>query len=64
MLGLTAAASATDAAIYKKVLGSGNHKDDLNDLLKVIKSFENSGILLDGITETLKLEIKEQKGDF
>ena len=46
MLGLTAAASATDAAINKKILGSGNHttliisKDDLNDLLEVIKSLK------------------------
>ena len=60
MLGLTAAASATDAAIHKKVLGTGNHttlifsNDDLKYLLKVIKSLENSGILLDQITETVK----------
>ena len=45
MLGLTAAASATDAAINKKVLGSGNHttpiisNDDMQDLknLKIVK---------------------------
>ena len=60
----------TDPAIHKKVLGKGNHTtllishDDLNDLLKVIKSLENSGILLDGITETVKNEVKEQKGGF
>ena len=70
MLGLTTAASATDAAIHKKVLGTGNHttliisNDDLNDLLKVIKFLENSGILLDGINETVKDEVKEQKGGF
>ena len=40
MLGLTAAASATDAAINKKILGPGNHTtlifsdDDMQDLLK------------------------------
>ena len=44
MLGLTAAASATDAAINKKILGSGNHttliisNDDMQDLLKIVKS--------------------------
>ena len=60
MLGLTIAASATDAAIHKKVLGSGNHttliisNDDMQDLLKIVKSLEDSGILLDGITETVK----------
>ena len=45
MLGLTAAASATDAAINKKVLGSGNHttpiisNDDMQDFknLKIVK---------------------------
>ena len=30
----------------------------------MMKSLENSGILLDGITETVKNEVKEQKGDF
>ena len=70
MLGLTAPASATDAAIHKKVLGSGNHttliisNDDLNDLLEVIKSLEKKGILFNGITEIIKYEVKEQKGGF
>ena len=54
MLGLTAAASVTDAAINKKILGSGNHttliicNDDMQDLLKIVKSLEDSGLLLDG----------------
>ena len=67
MLGLTAAASGTDAAINKKTLGSGNHttliisNDDMHDLLKIVKSLEDSGILLNGITETVKNEVKEQK---
>ena len=70
MLGLTAAASATDAAINKKILGSGNHatliisNDDMQDLLKIVKSLKDSGILLNGITETVKNEVKEQKGGF
>ena len=68
MLGLTAAALATDAAINKKIFGSGNHttltisNDDMQDLLKIVKSLEDSGILLDRITETVKNEVKEQKG--
>ena len=43
MLGLTAAASATDAAIGKKIFGSGNHttliifNDDMQDLLKIFR---------------------------
>ena len=64
MLGLTY------AAINEKILGSGNHttliisNDHLNNLLEVIKSLEKIGILLDGITETVKNEIKEQKSGF
>ena len=67
---LTAAASATDAAINKKLLGSGDHttliisNDDMQDLLKIVKSLEDSGILLNGITETVKNEVKEQKSGF
>ena len=70
MLGLTTAASATDPAINKKILESGNHttliisNDDMHDLLKIVKSLEDSGLLLDGITETVKNEVKEQKGGF
>ena len=70
MLGLTAAASATDATINKNILGSGGHatliisNDDMQDLLKIVKLLEDSGILLDGITETVKNEVKEEKGGF
>ena len=70
MLGLTAPASATDAAINKKILGSGNHTtliistNDMQDLLKIVKSLEDSGILLNAITETVKNEVKEKKGGF
>ena len=48
MLGLTAAASGTDAAINKKTLGSGNHttliisNDDMHDLLKIVKIIRRS----------------------
>ena len=67
MLVLTAAASSTDS-INKKTLGSGNNialiisNDDKQDLLKIVKSLEDSDILLDGITETVENEVKEQKG--
>ena len=36
----------------------------MQDLLKMVKSLEDSGILLDGITEKVKNEVKEQKGGF
>ena len=64
MLGLTGAASATAAAINKKILGSGNHttiiisNDEMNDILKIVKSLEDSGGLLKGVSETIKNEAK------
>ena len=36
----------------------------MQDLLKIVKSLEDSGLLLIGITETLKNKVKEQKGGF
>ena len=36
----------------------------MQDLLKIVKSFEDSGILLEGITETVKNEVLEQKCGF
>ena len=71
-LGLTAAASAADAGIHKKILGSGHNNnitliisnDEINDIIKIVKSLEDSGWLLKGVTETLKNEVKEQKGGF
>ena len=61
-------ASAADAGIHKKILGSGHNtaliisNDELEDILKIVKSFEDSGLLLEGISETIKNEAKEQKG--
>ena len=36
----------------------------MQDLFKIVKSLEDSGILLNGITETVKNEVKEQKSGF
>ena len=68
-LGLTAAASAADAGIHKKILGSGNNtliisNKDIDDLMKIVKSLEDSGLLLKGVTESVQNEVKEQKGGF
>ena len=70
-LGLTAAAPAADAGIHKKILGSGNtttliiSNKDMEDLIKIVKSLEDSGLLLlKGVTETVQNEVKEQKGGF
>ena len=69
MLGLTAAASVTDTAINKKILRSETttliiSNDEMNDILKLVKSIEDSGVLLKGVSETIKGEAKEQKGEF
>ena len=70
-LGLTAAASAADAGIHKKILGSGHNNttliisnDEMDDILKIVKSLENSGLLLKGVSETIQHEAKEQRGGF
>ena len=36
----------------------------MKDLIKIVKSFEDSGLLLKGVTETAQNEVKEQKGVF
>ena len=65
-LGLTAAMSAIDESIQKKIHGSGVkliiEQEDMNDIMKIIKALENSGILLKGVSITIKNETKEQKG--
>ena len=33
----------------------------MEDIIKIIKSLEDSGLLLKGVTETVKNEVKEQK---
>ena len=68
-LGLTAAASATDAAIYKKMFGSGFttliiSNEKTNDIMKTVKPLEKSGILTKGVNQTIKNEVKEQKGGY
>ena len=73
-LGLTAAMSVIDGSMQKKIHGSGASKDagvklvieqeDMNDIIKIIKALENSGILLKGVSKAIKNETKEQKGGF
>ena len=70
-LGLTAAASAADAGIHKKILGSGHNNttliisnDEMEDIIKMVKSLEDSGLLLKGVSGTIQNEAKEQKGGF
>ena len=74
-LGLTAAMSAIDGSIKKKMLGSGTTKgagtttlitsnDEMNNIIKIVKSLENSGVLLKVVSETIQHEAKEKRGGF
>ena len=79
-LGSTGAASAADAEIHKKkILGSGHNRpsssashnttliisnNEMEDITKIVKSLEDSGLLLKGVTETVQNEVKEQTGGF
>ena len=70
-LGLTAAASAVDPGIHKKILVSGTtattliiSNNEIENIIKIVKSFEDSGLLLKRVTETVQNEVKEQKRGF
>ena len=71
-LGLTAAPSAADERIHKKILGSGNNNnailiisnDEMDDIINIVKSLEDSGLLLKVVSETIQTEVKEQRGGF
>ena len=70
--------AAADAAIRKKVFGSGRRSsylashvtiliisnEEMNDIIKIVKSLEESGLFIKGVSETVKNEAKEQKGGF
>ena len=62
---LSAAMSATDAAIQKKMYGSGTKtvkfsNKDLDDMNKIVKALEDSDVLMKGVTKTLKNDIKKE----
>ena len=67
-LGLTAAMSAIDGSIQKKIHGSGVkliiEQEDMNDIMKIIEALENSGILLKGVSKTMKMKLKNKEEDF
>ena len=68
-LGLPAAMSAIDVSIKKKMLGSGAttliiSNDEMDDILKIVKSLEDSNVLLKGVSETIQHEAKEQRAGF
>ena len=67
-LGLTAAESATDAAIHKKTFESGTTasiilNEEMNNIMKIVKSLEESG-LSKALAKQLKMKQKNKKEDF
>ena len=51
------------------MLGSGMtaliiSNDEMDDILNIVKSLENSGLLLKGVSETIQHQAKEQRGGF
>ena len=68
-LEITVALSAIDAGIQKKIYASGTttliiSNKEMNDIMKIVQAFEDSNILLKGVTKTIENESKEQKGGF
>ena len=74
---LVLTAAATNAAIQKKIFGSSMRPSDsakhttliilneeMDDIMKINKSLEQSGLLMKGVSETIQYEAKEQKGEF
>ena len=61
--------SVVDAAIQKNIYGSGStaliiSNEEMEGIMKLVKSLEESGLLIKGISEAIKNEVKEQKGGF
>ena len=68
-LGLIAAASAADAGIHKKILGPGSttliiSNEGMEDIMKIVKSLEDSDLLIEWVSKTIQFEAKEQKRRF
>ena len=66
---LSAGMSATNLAIQKKNYGSGTtvltiSNEEMENKTKIVKSLEESGLLIKEISETIKNEGKTQKGGF
>ena len=69
LLALTAASSAIDAVVQKKIYGSRTTilvitNKEMIDIMKIVQALENSSTLLKGGTKTIKNETKGQKGRF
>ena len=66
-LGLSVRIPAAYAAIWKNIYGSGTtaltiSNEEMTDIINIVILLEDSGLLIKGISETIKNEAKEQKG--
>ena len=68
-------ASTIDDTIQRKIRGRGvvragkeitlvTSNEDIDDVIRIIKSLVNSGILLDRVSEIVKHEVKKPNVDF
>ena len=69
LLRITAAASAIDAWIQKKIHGSETttlitSNEEMNDIMNIVQVLEDSNFLLKRVTKTITNETKKQKGGF
>ena len=68
-LWLSAGMLAADAVIQKNIYGSGITalvilNEEMEDIMKIVKSLEESGLLIKGISKTIKNVAREKKGGF
>ena len=68
-LGLIAVVSAIDVAIHKEMFRSGMtiliiSNKEMNDITKVVRSLEESGVFIKGVSERIKMKQKNKKADF
>ena len=61
--------AAKNRIIRKKMFGSGTttliiSNEEMNDIMKIVKSLREFGLPIKGVSETIKNEAKEQKGGF
>ena len=66
-LALTAATSWADAGIHKEILGPGSttlaiSNKEMRDIMTIVKSFKDCGLLIKVITQRIENETKEQRG--
>ena len=65
-LGLAAAATTTSAAVHKKMFGSGTmtliiSNEETSNIVKIIKSLQESMIKIKGVSKTIKIKEEERK---